>query len=140
MEKGNGLSESDLRLSLPGALSLPGKAPLTASEIQIVREASVARARSVAAAADCSMVLIAKERSIALSNKSREALDAARDALLRAVCEYALLLKQLDTSPERTLRLLKETVTEGAARPKPETLMDDAVRWCVESYYGSRVP
>jgi hypothetical protein len=75
----------------------------------------------------------------AASQVRREAVQLSRDAMREAVDRYALLLQSLGTSPERTLRLVKEAVREDVP-PEMEhshapPFMEQVVLWCIESYY-----
>lgn len=120
-----------------GTQTLGAGARVSASDIHALADRSLeARARAAALAAEYSSLLIASEERLSFSKQSRAEMEAARESLHKAVGLYAALLKELNTPPEHTLRLVKETVTEHAARPRPEALLKDVVHWVVETYYG----
>ena len=138
MKEEMGREQADSRESRPEELSSRETGHPTGSERLTLRDrAAAARARAAIAAADYRRLLADLDRQIAIAKETRAASEAVRETFRREVCAYVLVLKQLDHSPERTLRLVKETVTEGTPRPESDGLMADVVRWCIEAYYGT---
>jgi hypothetical protein len=98
-----------------------------------------AEARAVAkvATARYAALVIECQRGFLRAKELRDQVDAARQELRGTVSRYADLLKQLDTPPEQTLRLVKNMVDESTPRAAESfDVMSDVVRWCIEAYYG----
>lgn len=113
---------------------------VSAADVASLTERSAeARARAAVLAHDYSLLLIASLEKVSLSRELQAVRDTARESLHLAVGLYATLLKEANTSPERTLRLVKETVTEQISHPSPDTepLMNDVVHWVIEVFYGA---
>jgi hypothetical protein len=96
-----------------------------------------ARAAAKAATERYAAVLLESQRRIVQSREVREHVESARQELCDTVSRYAVLLKQLETPPERTLCLVKGMVDESTRRSADRiNVMNEAVRSCIEGYYG----
>ena len=115
---------------------------LTQDERQALRERSEqARAAAAEAITNLTALFLRSRSQLDAMSRHREVIDATRAMLRESVERYAVLLRTLDTPPERVIRLVKETVAEQISHPElhDETgpIMENVVRWCIEAYYGS---
>lgn len=85
------------------------------------------------------MLMEQSRERLTMSEKRLVAIEATRDMLRDSVQRYALLMKALDTPPERMLRLVKETLAEQLPHPEREeetlALFRNVISWCIEAYY-----
>lgn len=99
-----------------------------------------ARAAASQAIAQYATLLAHARHEIAQRDQALVAIDATREMIRQSVHRYATLMRALEISPERTLRLVKETVIEQLPHPQHEietnALMRNVVTWCIEAYYG----
>ena len=115
---------------------------LSESERRALRErAAQARAAATEAITHYAILLEGTRTGCANSERTFKAVAATREMLRDSVQRYSVLLKSLDTPPERALRLVKEAVTERLHHPEREeetrSLLESVVVWCIEAYYGS---
>jgi hypothetical protein len=110
------------------------------AEVRELRErAAQARETARRAAAKYVELCAITTSHVSVSETAREAARVACDETREAVARYAIVLKVLGTSPERTLRLVKEAVREDIPteidHSQERPFMEQVVLWCIESYY-----
>lgn len=115
---------------------------MPASEREALRERSEqARAAAAEALAHLTALFLRSRSQFDALARNREGIDATRSMLRESVERYAVLLRTLQTPPERVIRLVKETVAEQIMHPQlhDETgpLMDEVVKWSIQAYYGA---
>jgi hypothetical protein len=80
-------------------------------------------------------------KSVGVEDATNERAVATRAVLRSSIGEYVVLLRQLDTPPERMLSLVKSLVRESVAsvidQQETRLLLQSVVVWCVEAYYGT---
>jgi hypothetical protein len=108
---------------------------------ELRERAALAREAAGWATARYADLVIESAHHLSASKSILERTRAAREATQESISRYALALKALGTPPERTLRLVKEVVNESipALRETADAhpLIEEAVHWCIESYYRS---
>lgn len=64
--------------------------------------------------------------------------ESTREEIRAAVGEYALLLRDLGTPPEKAVVAVKSMVGEAACASdsRPDLIMPAIVRWAIEAYYS----
>lgn len=64
--------------------------------------------------------------------------ESTREEIRAAVGEYALLLRDLGTPPEKAVVAVKSVVGEAACASdsRPDLIMPAIVRWAIEAYYS----
>ena len=75
--------------------------------------------------------------AIDLADKTRARWEDDRVALSASIAKYAVLLRALGESPERTVILIKTAFSEAAPHQSSEqrAILQDIVKWIVEAYY-----
>ena|SRR5690242_18783304 len=127
----------------PGDMTPPtATGRLTEAERRALRERTAqARAAASVALESYAMLLAQSRHCLTFSEERLVAIEATREMLRESVRRYALLMKALDTPPERMLRLVKEALAEQLPHPEREeetlALFRNAVTWCIEAYYDN---
>ncbi|HET9727998.1 MAG TPA: hypothetical protein VF785_02625 [Gemmatimonadaceae bacterium] len=62
---------------------------------------------------------------------------AERDRLRETVCAFVDQLKREGLPPERVIVELRSIADQARSGVLTESLIADAVRWCIERYYGT---
>lgn len=115
---------------------------LAAAECHGVHErAAQARAAASEAIERYVILLEQSQRRANVTAHILLATEATREMFRESLERYAQLMKALGTPPERMLRLVKDAVTEHVPHPEREkethALLENAVTWCIEAYYGA---
>jgi hypothetical protein len=64
---------------------------------------------------------------------------AERDRLRETVCAFVDELKRQGLPPERVIVELRSIADQARTGVLTESLIADAVRWCIERYYGTAI-
>ena len=112
---------------------------LTETELQALHErAAQARAVAAEALAHYWVLLEQTQQRVKMSEQRLLAFEAMREMLRQSLQRYAQVMKALDTPSERTLWLVRETLTEQLPDPEREEstkdLVESVLSWCVEAY------
>ena len=127
---------------MPDQPSLSARVERSEAMCRVLRErAAQALAAASEAAAHYSVLLEVSAQQLAAIEGTRVEVDATREMLRQSVQRYAVLMKSLDTSPERTLSLVNETVQEelSPSERSPETLavLAEVVSLCIDAYHDT---